>query len=408
MPDPKLAKELLARAYGTALQPLAPEWKQKADENVLVGGADVGENVPIINKIWPGGAHIPGAREVYNEGVRPMTSLLGLLSEGASRGRGQTSVPAVSIVRSPEGIILKEESASLLQRLLSRLKGGEPLENIPLADRQKAMGMEDVVYHGTKDSLVPRGLLVKDSNPREDYKFLKTNFGVDGDLGLHVDHDPKVAHNAIGATQLLPHEPVERGKYASADRLFKLKARIANPIELPDYGRWNDPYKVAQYSQKIWGRPRNQVEDQIFQEANDIIRKHGGGSRTGTILPSHFERVMEDWNTRFPEILQENGHDSVKYVNKIEGHGKHSTMLLEPNQVRMPWARFDPRKLLAGDLLAFNKKKLGPEEPSLGAAGQELKRLLKIRAAREGMEKLDEFTSGSGESEKRTTDIELK
>lgn len=407
MPDPKLAKELFSRIYEGAMTPLAPEWEESQDESTLVSGGEFGRNNKLVNKVWPGGAHIPGLREVYNEGLRPLTSVLGLFSEGMARGGGNMKAPAAGIVRTPEGIILKEESAGLLSKLLGRLKQGESLENIPLAERQKAMGMDDVVYHGTKIPDVPRGLLVKDITLNKDYPYLKTKFGIDGDLGLHVDHKPLVANNAIGATKLPEGMDPGVGKYATGDRIFKLKARITNPADLPDYGKWNDPYTVIKTSNPQVRGNMPDIEKQMYEEASQVISKHGGqarGERTRPLLPKHFERVTEEWDDRFPQILKENGYDAVRYNNNAEGHGGSSIMILDPHQVRMDWAKFDPRKLGAGDLLAFNGSK-----PSMDGTKDELLRLMKIRASKKVVDKAKEgIDTMFGDGPKRTEDIELK
>lgn len=291
MPDIRLAKELLSRLYEGAMSPVAPEWEAPAhpsDENVLVSGGELGKNSPIVNKVWPGGAHIPGLREIYNEGVRPLTSILGLVSEGAARGGIKNGVKA-SIVRSPEGIILSDESAGLLQRLKQRLAGGEKLENIPLEERQKAMGMTDTVYHGTKNRDVPRGLIRgTEALRREDeYRILKTNHGIDADLGLHVDHDPVVANSAIAYGPKLKdgETDVSKMQYSAGDRLFPLKARIANPLELPDVGRWNDPHSILKNIDQHSGGPYKE----LYELANESIRKYQGskGDKYG-VLPSAF------------------------------------------------------------------------------------------------------------------------
>lgn len=430
MPNPQLAKELLARLFNTGMEavntPLVPEWTtpDRLAGSALIEGADLGADNPLVNKVWPGGMQIPGLRAIYNEGVRPATSVLGLLMAAGGGGKGATpAARANNIVRTPEGIILRDETAGILQRVMAKLRAGAPLESIPLEERQKAMGMDDVVYHGTKNKYVPRGLVSREGvvQGADEYPMLKPNQGVDVDYGIHADHDPIVAHTAISANKILDGN-VESGRYATGDRIFPLRARVANPMTLPDIGKWNDPFAVLN---KLGKNPENLQQRELREAAQEILERTGGVNKYGGIVPLKQEAAMEAWADTFPKILQKNGYDSVTYANSNEGTGKHSTMLLNANQVRMPWAKFDPRKMMAGDLLAFNKNKIKPQasaedlgdtlftpfEPSPKAAGQEVMRLMKIRAARKGVDLVREEATkllDEGFGKKRTTDIELK
>lgn len=74
--EPK--KGLLSRGYEKLMGPLLPEADTSGGESLLGRGINIGEDTPLIRNIWPGGIHIPGVKEIYNELIRPASAPIGL------------------------------------------------------------------------------------------------------------------------------------------------------------------------------------------------------------------------------------------------------------------------------------------------------------------------------------------
>lgn len=92
---------LLSRGYQKLMEPLLSEADTSGSESLLGSGINVGENTPLIRNIWPGGIHIPGAKEIYNELIRPMSAPIGLGMmglEGAINRGGLSRVPKTAEV----------------------------------------------------------------------------------------------------------------------------------------------------------------------------------------------------------------------------------------------------------------------------------------------------------------------
>ena len=64
------------------------------------------------------------------------------------------------------------------------------------------------------------------------------------------------------------------------------------------------------------------------------------------------------------DFLASKGYDSIEYVNKVEDPGSISKIVFEPEQIRSPFAKFDPSKRKSGNILAS-----GVGGVSLGALG---------------------------------------
>lgn len=90
---------------------------QSGKPNLLSSGIDVGSSIPGLNKIWPGGIHIPGMAEVYNEFIRPMSSPIGLALGGleGAINRFSTRIPSSTGVAEEQLPALKNPVETSLQ-----------------------------------------------------------------------------------------------------------------------------------------------------------------------------------------------------------------------------------------------------------------------------------------------------
>lgn len=74
-----------------------------------------------------------------------------------------------------------------------------------------------------------------------------------------------------------------------------------------------------------------------------------------------YEGGKKQWLTDF---LASKGYDSIEYVNKVEDPGSISKIVFKPEQIRSPFAKFDPSKRKSGNILASV-----PAAGALGALG---------------------------------------
>ena len=74
-----------------------------------------------------------------------------------------------------------------------------------------------------------------------------------------------------------------------------------------------------------------------------------------------YEGGKKQWLTDF---LASKGYDSIEYVNKVEDPGSISKIVIDPEQIRSPIAKFDPSKRKSGNILASV-----PAAGALGALG---------------------------------------
>lgn len=146
-----LIRGLLSKGYDKLMEPLLPEVDTSGGESILNRGIDVGENTPLIRNIWPGGIHIPGVKEIYNELIRPASApigfgLMGLegainrggLSRGVNMAEGGESLPEalpepVRQLARPETIVEQPKQLALPPASSTQL--GEGTIKTPSLDR---------------------------------------------------------------------------------------------------------------------------------------------------------------------------------------------------------------------------------------------------------------------------------
>jgi len=126
------------------------------------------------------------------------------------------------------------------------------------------------------------------------------------------------------------------------ENVIPLLLKAQNPLFSHDLGGWT-PNTVANYLQKVKG-----WEDPLVKEL--------AGKK-------YFNNPAEanGYNKDLRSLITDRGYDSVKYLNTREDPGSYSYMVLNPNQLRVPWAKFDPSKVNSGNIFA-----------GLGAAGMVL------------------------------------
>lgn len=174
------------------------------------------------------------------------------------------------------------------------------------------------------------------------------------DFGIHVTPEPETANRAIGMDPLdviNPKSPVLSAQRGS--NVMPLLARIKKSFEVRDMGSWKNPVNWAGY-------PGDSV---LAKETNDratlqkIIDTAQGYVTDKKVLSDPVKSLP--FQGELKKILEEAGYDSIKYPNRVEGKGEPSYLLLNPNQVRSRFAKFDPTKTDSSDLLASIAAALG-------------------------------------------------
>jgi hypothetical protein len=101
------------------------------------------------------------------------------------------------------------------------------------------------------------------------------------------------------------------------------------------------PYKITK---NFWKKENFEFDGVPFGKADELYE---GGKKQWLI-----------------DFLASKGYDSIEYVNKVEDPGSISKIVFEPEQIRSPFAKFDPSKRKSGNILAS-----GVGGVSLGALG---------------------------------------
>jgi hypothetical protein len=119
---------------------------------------------------------------------------------------------------------------------------------------------------------------------------------------------------------------IAKEKYnVSPEEIEKAKeVRITNTI-----GSDGKPYR---YRDVFWHQENFEFNGVPFGEADELYE---GGKKQWLI-----------------DFLASKGYDSIEYVNKVEDPGSISKIVFEPEQIRSPFAKFDPTKRKSGNILA--------------------------------------------------------
>jgi hypothetical protein len=139
---------------------------------------------------------------------------------------------------------------------------------------------------------------------------------VSGQIGTHIGTSP--AANDI----------MKDAGPKSMRRIYPLKARIENPLDLPDIPYWGP----AEIAGALKDHPAFVSETQQL------------GNIANMPAPERIKALRQ--------LIESKGYDGIRYVNKVEDPGSTSYITWNPRQLRSPWANFDPAQAQSGNLLA--------------------------------------------------------
>lgn len=135
----------------------------------------------------------------------------------------------------------------------------------------------------------------------------------------------------VGAKFGTPKRAVDPGALRNA-YVIPLKGRAQRPFTKGD----GSPYTESQLQSRL-----------------SAIAKQLGYTDTRAYSAAYpASAKMREAQRAVKKHLQEQGYDSIPYINSHEDRGSVSWVFFEPNQLRSPAAKFDPRNLASSDLLA--------------------------------------------------------
>ena len=216
--------------------------------------------------------------------------------------------------------------------LRGHLKAPEWLKRIP--DEYRTL-----LYHGTKDPELRR----IPSPISEEAAY---------DFGIHATPEPATAGRFL--------------QFASEDEspsILPLVARLQKTLDMPDVGMWKSPlswkrtltdFPPTERARVGWRdsyNPRIKTNDPaLLAELQKEATRYTNLGRDS--LEYDYEDTFVDWQKLVRDRLGKEGYDSIRYPNFTEGHGEDSFLMLKPEQLRSPFAKFDPRKRGVNDILA--------------------------------------------------------
>lgn len=212
----------------------------------------------------------------------------------------------------------------------------------PDAAQQRLEDMRFMEDQGASDdsvgSIYPVKLRAKNSLPLKEEKtsgFYKwKSWGVD-DIWDRISMDLGIT-GVTGPTK--KKKLIAKEKYnVSPEEIEKAKEVYVH--KGIDYS--GKPYKRTQ---NFWKKGNFEFDGVPFGKADEL-----------------YEGGKKQWLTDF---LASKGYDSIEYVNKVEDPGSISKIVFEPEQIRSPFAEYDPSKRKSGNILAS-----GAGGVSLGALG---------------------------------------
>jgi len=165
----------------------------------------------------------------------------------------------------------------------------------------------------------------------------------------------KIPERELGIHTGTPTAALTRGDRLGSSGIIPLLMRSQNPLVTHDMNIWT-PSKMADHLyQRGWRDPlvkeAKGVKDRFFHpdygpEDEDVLINQ-------TLLTKRaeeYDNIQRGLAPQMRQLLQNKGYDSVKYNNGMEDPGSWSYMALNPNQLRVPWAKFDPSKVNSGNI----------------------------------------------------------
>ena len=104
--------------------------------------------------------------------------------------------------------------------------------------------------------------------------------------------------------------------------IYPLRARIRNPLALWDLGNWG------------------------------VEKMRGALVASGKFSQREVDNAAELGIPGIRALLDRKGYDAIKYINTVEDVGSTSYMVWHPEQLRSPWADFDPFRKQSRNLMA--------------------------------------------------------
>lgn len=159
------------------------------------------------------------------------------------------------------------------------------------------------------------------------------------DFGFHAG-EPATAGRFIGGPTL--------SNFESGGTIYPLVARVPEEkiLDLPDMGSWKSP--------RMWMDAMMAKATQ-YPALRSIIPKLASADalpldRSGRFVNANQKSV--EFQKKLQQILLDQGYDAIRYPNTIEGLGDPSYLFLRPEQLRSPFAKFDPAKRNVNNILA--------------------------------------------------------
>jgi len=129
------------------------------------------------------------------------------------------------------------------------------------------------------------------------------------------------------------------------EQIMPVNIRAKNPLTVDDVGNWEDPWLIADELKRLNFRDGKYTQSliEIMNPDDDMVEHFGR------------EGMNQKNMNRLRIILENEGYDSIKYVNtgesSIEDAVDTSMILLRNNQLRDTRAKFDPAFAHSGNLM---------------------------------------------------------
>lgn len=177
------------------------------------------------------------------------------------------------------------------------------------------------------------------------------------DFGFHAASEPATSNRFIAGPTL--------GNLGKGDTLYPLVARVPESriLDMPDLGLWSSPLswqarksalddRLDALTKSSSTKPTElAVLQQLQHEASRQMRSRPGAPVEGA--------PYTEWQQYMKDLLEAGGFDAIRYANDIEGLGEPSYLFLKPEQLRSPFAKFDPAKRETNNILASVLAALG-------------------------------------------------
>ena len=177
------------------------------------------------------------------------------------------------------------------------------------------------------------------------------------DFGFHAASEPATANRFIAGPAL--------GNLSRGDTMYPLVARVPDSriIDMPDIKRWASPWswdEAPGYGRAAVATGKETSSPQAEAVLSQLLKD----SQNKAFMKSTGPNVnYAQWQQHMKDTLEEAGFDAIRYANNIEGLGEPSYLFLKPEQLRSPFAKFDPAKRETNNIMASILAAMG-----LGAA----------------------------------------